>query len=312
MTAARHSGYADPSYARAVAESEPWLLPASGGSLVMRPIDGTGFSDLAGAYPLFACEDWTQLDADLAGLDRVAVSVTAVLDPLAEPTDGLFEATFCDWLRPFKQQVVVDLTAGSPLVQASRHHRRNARRALGLLTVERCAKTPERCDEWLSLYAALIHRHHAGGGPSDFSVVSLRDQWDLPSVVVYRACLDGTTVGMALWMLQGDDAYYHLGAWDDDGYSAGAAFAIFATALDEFSCDGLRRACLGGSAGPVDDPGSGLFRFKAGWSPGRARSYVAGRVLDADAFRSLVPPCGHAAFTFFPPYRSAPRPGSGA
>jgi hypothetical protein len=73
----------------------------------------------------------------------------------------------------------------------------------------------------------------------------------------YRATADGQAVGMLLWMLQGNSAYYHLGAYDETGYSSKDSFALFDLAFSELASEGFRWANLGGASGTTRD-GSGL------------------------------------------------------
>ena len=59
------TGYMHPGHAASLAEfGTPRELPRSGGWLLERAIPGAAARDAMGAYPLFACRDWTSLRAD--------------------------------------------------------------------------------------------------------------------------------------------------------------------------------------------------------------------------------------------------------
>src|SRR5947209_826906 len=76
------AGYAHPLYAQSLAEfGTPLELPGCGGWLLERPIRGADCRDAMGAYPLFACQDWSQFAADCEALRGRLVSLALVPDP---------------------------------------------------------------------------------------------------------------------------------------------------------------------------------------------------------------------------------------
>lgn len=292
------SGYRHPLYARSLAcYGVPRELPLSGGWLIERAIPKTCFHDAMGPYPLFACRDWRMLERDLAALEGL-VAATLVADPFGAHDPGLLRACFPDVMQPYKQHFVTDL-ARDPEEFIASHHRRNARKALALLTVEHCDQPALHAGAWLRLYRCLVERHGIAG-LADFPDESLRLQLEVPGLEMLRAAHGGETVGIVLWMVSGGVAYYHLGAYSDAGYRLGASFAIFRTAIDRFATRGLRWLNLGGGPGVGGE--GGLVRFKRGWSTGVRTAWFCGRVLDRDAFRSLAG--DFPAAGFFPPYRS--------
>jgi len=85
------SGYLSAAYAESLPDlGTPRLLPRSRGWILTRPIPGTQHHDAAGGYPLFLCEDWTSLDADLRELDGQLVTVSLVTDPFGPTTSPPF------------------------------------------------------------------------------------------------------------------------------------------------------------------------------------------------------------------------------
>ncbi|HEY0972520.1 MAG TPA: GNAT family N-acetyltransferase [Gemmatimonadales bacterium] len=304
------SGYHHPGYARALAElGVPRALPASGGWLLERPIGRDGMRDLTGCYPLFACGRWDRLEEDLAELPPELVSVTLVADPFGAHDARMLARCFPERCVPFKRHFVADLTRPGGAI-ASPHHRRNIRRASRTVEVERCARPVDQLDAWVSLYGNLIRRHGIEGVAA-FSRESFAAQLAVPGIVALRAVRGGDTVGMTLWYQQGDVAYYHLGAYSDAGYEAGAAFALFAEAFTHFR-GAVHWLALGAGAGLRADDGDGLSRFKRGWATGTRVAYLCGRVLDPRRYAALVRAAGaEGEEDFFPAYRS-PHPRAAA
>jgi hypothetical protein len=293
------TGYAHPGYADSLEEfGSPRPLSRCSGWLLERPIAGAPYRDAMGCYPLFACRDWSLLPEDLDALGQDLVSVVLVADPFGAG-EGFLRQCF-DQVAPFKEHFVVDLAGPAP-GSLSAHHRRYSRRALQEHTVERVQNPTEFAGEWARLYQRLIERHGIRGIPA-FSPQALARQLAIPGMVVWRARRGGETVGATLWLQQGEVAYYHLGAYADEGYRSRASFALFSTAIEAFAAGGMRWLDLGGGAGagaPVED--DGLTRFKRGWATSSRTAYLCARVLAPAVYRELtksLPPTG-----YFPAYR---------
>src|SRR4051794_34263413 len=104
------TGYAHTSYADALGEfGTPVILPASGGSLLKRPIGNTGSHDAMGCYPLFSCNDWNGLVRDLDDLRGNVISVAVAPDPFGQYSVDVLRSCF-DRVVEFKSHFVVDLT----------------------------------------------------------------------------------------------------------------------------------------------------------------------------------------------------------
>jgi hypothetical protein len=294
------TGYAHPAYAASLAEfGEPRFLPRSEGWILERPIPGTPLRDAMGCYPLFACRDWHRLSEDLEAIDGSLVSLALVTDPFGVYEPEALARMFPDACRPFKEHFVVDLSL-DPASFVDAHHRRNARKGLREVDVEPCEASEPVLGDWTRLYHTLIERH-AIQGMTAFSERTFRRQLQTPGMMVYRAVRAKRTVGMVLWYVCGAVAYYHLGAYDEDGYRCGASFALFTVAIREFAGMGLRWLSLGAGAG-VDGRGTdGLSRFKRGWASGTRTAFFCGRVFDRTRYDALV---GSASRNgYFPSYR---------
>jgi hypothetical protein len=292
------AGYGHASYAASLAEfGTPRVLPRCNGSLLERPIAGTSSRDAMGCYPLFACADWSGLPADLESIGRDLVSVVLVADPFGNHDPAMLDRVFNRGAMPFKEHQIVAFD--TPLEQAvSSHHRRNVKKSLRAVEVERVLQPEARIEDWSHLYGNLVRRHSISGLRA-FSKHAFALQLATPGMLAFRAVHAAETVGMALFYVQGEVAYYHLGAYSDEGYTLGAAFAIFWTALNHFAT-AVKYVSLGGDAGIGGDAG-GLSRFKRGWATETRIAYLCKHVGDPGRYAELSR--GRPATEFFPAYR---------
>jgi hypothetical protein len=288
------SGYSGFRYVESLAEfGTPRRLPLCDGWLLERPVRD-GARDLMGSYPLFACRDWTGLADDLESLERQAVSVMLVPDPLAEPPEAELRRAFPDLMREFNRHRLRDLERPW---QPPSHHRRHIRRAAAALEVEVCDEPADHLEDWTRLYAALVARHDLVGIRA-FSRASFERQLALPGMVAVRAEREGRTVGMLLWLADPPIAHYHLAAYSAEGYEVSASYALFDLGLRHLRDRAVRLVDLGGA------PSEGLARFKSGWANDERTSYLCGRVLDRPAYERLAR--GHGD-RWFPAYRAGDR-----
>lgn len=300
------TGYTSPVYAQSFAQAgEPMRLPRSGGWLLRRSIAASGRHDLIGLYPVFCCEDWDGLAADLDGLPSDLASVTLVPDPFARYAAAGLEAAF-DFVRPYKDRYVVALDR--PLADiVSRHHRKYADKGLAGLDVAYCADPAAHLDEWVPLYAQVCVRH----GITDhraFSAEAFEVQLRTPGLAMFRARHDGRTVAIHLWMVMGDVAYGHLAGHDERAYGLHAAYALYWTAL-EWLASRVRLVDLGGAADGPEARAGGLDFFKQGWSSGTRPGLLCGRVINAGIYSELATASRAPSTTsYFPAYRAAPVP----
>jgi hypothetical protein len=297
-------GYLSHEYAAAFAEfGTARHLPRSGGWLIERPIAGTDHRDAMGCYPLFSCTDWSKLGADVDELPRGLVAVSLVTDPFGNHDLPLLERSF-DFVRPFKQHFVADLTQ-DPEQYTSRHHRYYARRSLREARVEVCDNPPQRLDEWVSLYETLVGRHDLRGMKA-FSRESFLQQLRVPGIVMLRMIAGNTTVGAQLWFVHEEVAYSHLQAVSDTGYKLAAAYGLYSESLRHFTAGAfgpVKRVDLGAGAGLGESGDDGLAWFKRGWASGALPVYFCGRILDRDRYDAIVAQKMATVNGYFPAYR---------
>ena len=295
------TGYLHPDYARSLSEfGEPLLLPRSGGWLLKRAIDDDA-EDAMGPYPLFACSDWKTLKFDFNELGKSLVSVAVVTDPFGEYDETLLRDCFGDLVIPFKSHFVTELESSAKNA-TSEHHARNVRVGLRQVQVERCEDPSAYLEDWVRLYSVLMQRHCINGIRA-FSRNAFAAQLKTPGIACFRAVRDQETVGMILWYVQNGVAYYHLGAYTDEGYELRASFALFRMALDYFAGCGLKYGNLGAGAGVGNAADDGLSRFKRGWSTTVRTAYLCGRIFDREKYDDLVRARGIGSTGYFPAYR---------
>lgn len=296
------AGYRHPGYAEALADfGTPRALPRSKGWILERAIPGTPLSDAMGCYPLFCCQDWNGLGADLDMLEGELVSLALVTDPFGAYTRRDLQCCFRDLVRPYKEHYVIDLRQDQNR-HVSKHHRRNARRGLRQVEVEVCAEPLCHLDEWVRLYASLAEKHEIQGMRA-FSRASFEKQLQLPGTVLLRALHEGRTVGMDLWYVQDDVGYGHLAAYDPVGYRTLASYALLWVAL-EYLAGTVRWLDLGAGAGLDGAAEDGLTHFKRGWATGTRPVYFCGRILNRTWYARLTQD-NHARRTaYFPAYRA--------
>ena len=295
-------GYAHADYAASLSEfGTPRLLPNSGSWILERRIPGSDYSDAMGCYPLFACQNWSQLREDLETIRNDLVSVSLVTDPFGEYDAAYLRSCFPDVAVIFKEHFVSNLSRRQePFVNS--HHRRNARRALREMSVEKCANPQDFLSDWIELYSTLITRHDIKGMLA-FSPESFSRQFRVPGMVAFRAVKDSQTIGMVLWYQQDDRAYYHLGAYSPTGYELRASFALFSYSIEYFAAQGIEWLSLGAGAGSGTAADSGLSRFKQGWSTNTRPVYFCGRILDRERYQEIIKVQNVAATNYFPAYR---------
>ena len=297
------SGYLHPAYAESLTPfGIPLPLPLSKGWILKRPILGSNYYDAMGPYPILACQNWSQLQADLEQIETGLVCLSVVTDPLGTYDLDYLRQCFPDVTKSFKQHFVIDLER-PPESFVNAHHLRNARKALQKIQVVECSRPIDFLEDWTTLYETLKERHHIKGIAA-FSKESFAGQLRVPGVIAFRALHDDATVGMLLWYRQGNRAYYHLGAYSPRGYELRASFALFSYSLDYFARLGLEWLSLGAGAGAGPGAESGLTRFKQGWSTGVRTAYFCGRIFDKQKYQEIIRSRGATTTEYFPAYRA--------
>lgn len=294
-------GYASSAYAESLAEfGELIHLPRSGGYLLKRSIAGSTEFDAMGCYPLFFCEDWTKLDADLEDLPEEIVSVALVADPYGAYSPNDLRETF-GVVNPFKEHFVVDLSQPAEDI-GTKSHSKQARKALEKIQVEVCKDPGGFADDWSELYKQLRIRHNISGIRA-FSKRAFLQQLSMPEVVVHQAFYEGELIGAQIYYVQDDVVYCHLGAVSDAGYNMAAFYAMDFYSFQYFSGT-ARKLDLGGGVGFSGEGEDGLSKYKKGWSSEIRPVYFCGRITNSDRYAALTAERQLHETNYFPAYRS--------
>jgi hypothetical protein len=294
-------GYTSPLYAQSMAEfGTPRQLPGCGGWVLERPIPGSPYRDAMGCYPLFACEDWSQLRADLEEMGDGLVTLSLVTDPFGDYDHDYLQHCFKDVVIRFKEHFVVDLSR--PVREnVSEHHRYYSRKALKTVRVEKCSEPSQYAEEWGSLYDILIDRRTIGGLRA-FSKGSLAKQLLVPGMEMFRAVHEDETVGIFLCVVQKEICYAHLISFTEDGLKLGASYALFWSTIEHYSSK-LRWLDIGAAAGIASNTTDGLTFFKRGWTKETRPVYFCGRIFDREKYDEIVRGSGIPSTDYFPAYR---------
>lgn len=268
---------------------------------MQRGISESSYADAMGLYPFFCCHNWDKLNTDFEEIKNDLVCIFMVTDPFGKYDEELLKKCFPSLCSRYKEHYVIDLreTFSSYI---SGHHKRNAKKAMENIKVEKIDNAYRHFKDWQSLYKNLINRHSIKG-VAKFSIVSFEQQFNVPGLVTFRATHNDQTVGMLLFYVQNEIAYYHLGAYSDEGYELNASFALFYDAIKHFSDKNLQWLSLGAGAGIENDGNDGLSRFKKGWSTGTKQTYFCGRIFVQKKYKELLLAKGIFDTGYFPAYR---------
>ncbi len=294
------TGYLHVGYTRSLMEfGIPRELPRCGGWILERQIPGFFNHDAMGCYPLFLCQDWSQLQHDLEEIRDELVCLFMVTDPFGKYDQACLSRCFKDTVFPYKEHFIVDLSYPINDIVPSKDTRKSTRKAIKDLHVEKCQKPVQFTEECVALYNTLILRHNIKGIRA-FSEKAIAKQLSIPGMIMFRALHEGVTVGIHLWYVIGEVGYSHLSAYSSIGYKLRAAYALQWSAIEYFT--GKIR-WLNQGAGIKRDGTDGLSRFKRRWSTGTRTAYFCGRIFDHARYSEIVKVKGIIDTDYFPAYR---------
>ena len=205
------SGYLSETYTRSLSYLGAALeLKHSRSWIRNRPILNTSCFDGMGTYPVFACNDWSKLEEDFNDVSDQIICLSLVTDPFGSYQDAQLQKIFSDVCTPYKEHFVVDLN--KPINSyIDPHHLRNVKKSLKINRIEHVDNPMDYFEDWCRLYNSLTKRHNIKG-ITEFSKSSFEHQLRVPGINMFRAVHNEETVGLLLWYVQGEVAYYHLGA----------------------------------------------------------------------------------------------------
>lgn len=109
--------------------------------------------------------------------------------------------------------------------------------------------------------------------------------YKLPCLTTIGAFVKGRLVSAHLLLEHAGFAYSHLAASAEEGHAVRAAYPISHVAIQYYS-KRVRALDFAAGAGE-DDTSSGLSQLKEGFSNMQIRCFLAGKILDADAYAEL-------------------------
>ncbi len=210
-----------------------------------------------------------------------------------------------------REIVFIDLTLGDELwtKSLSSDARRMTKRAEKAGVHVRRARSREDVLEFHRLYTSTMKRRAALDRyyfPPEYFLAFFET---LPERSFFAlAEYQGRPVAGGLYLHDANDVYWHLSAVDMAYRDVAPVNALHYDTIRWAARAGKKRLICGGGY----EPGDGVFRFKATFSPLRARFQVYKRVRDRGAYETLVEAwCAHHGAPpptagFFPAYRCAP------
>ena len=294
------TGYMHPGYVESLIEfGTPQELHRCGGWILKRQIPGSPYHDAMGCYPLFACQDWSQLQHDLEEIRDELVCLFIVTDPFGKYDPAYLRQCFKDVVFPYKEHFITDLSYPIDNIVSSKYTRKYSRKALKDLRVERCQEPIQFLDMWVALYGHLTDRHNIKGIRA-FSRKAFAKQLSIPGMGMFRALHEGATVGAHLWYVIGEVGYSHLSAYSHTGYELKAAYALQWSAIEYFA--GKIR-WLNQGAGTKRNGTDGLSQFKRRWSTRTRTAYFCGRIFNHVRYWEIIKAKGIKDTDYFPAYR---------
>ncbi|MBN2403132.1 MAG: hypothetical protein JXN64_12120 [Spirochaetes bacterium] len=294
-------GYTDQNYAYSLSEfGQPQELPNCKGWILIREIPDTSLKDAMGCYPIFTCKNWFKLHEDLSLIDKNVISLSLIIDPLADIGIQYLKQHF-HLVRPFKSHFIADLN--QPLQKfVSKSHMKNVRKSLKKIDVEICTELAQYHEDWIRLYDVLKKRHNING-INAFSHRSFKIQLNIPGMIMFIARQQGNIIGALLLLVNDNVGYIHLSAFSDEGYEIKASYGITWKALEYLQEKGIHFALLGSMAGIKNNLQDGLALFKKGWSNEIRQNYLCGYIFDQQKYESLCHRNRINNTDYFPAYR---------
>jgi len=297
------NGYSHPTYAKSFEEfGKPINLPRCKGWILKRKIPDFPYNDAMGGYPLFSCENWSELYHDLENnVEDDIVCLSLVTDPFGEFDEKYLKRCFKDVVIPFKEHFIIELN--NPINKiVSKHHRRYSRKGFQKLKVEICNNPIVFLDQWVSLFSILTRKHNIKGIQA-FSRNAFQNQLEVPGIIAFRAINKNKTVGMLLCYIQEKVAFAHLSAFSEEGYNLYTSYALHWKMIEYFSEIGLRYIDIGAGTGLVSKSDDGLNQFKKGWATNTKITYFCGRIFNESKYSKMVKVKKIEDADYFPAYR---------
>jgi serine/alanine adding enzyme len=186
---------------------------------------------------------------------------------------------------------------------------KNIKRALAENVRVFLATRPEEIEEFYRIYIGTMDRRCAQPGyyfPLSYFMALFQQMSDNATFLL--AEYKNQIIAATLYLHDDCDVYSYLGGADHAFQHVRPTNAVVCEAINWSRSRGKKRLILGGGY----QPGDGVFRFKASFSPLRAKFYVYKRIHNPDVYAELCRAwCAHYCADvksngYFPAYRRTP------
>lgn len=189
-----------------------------------------------------------------------------------------------------RDYVWVDLTTTSKVLFSESYNnvlRADLRKAVNCGFMVETTNDRDAFARFVTLYIGAMQRLTAHN-MYFFSAKYFEALWELVSQkgILVVARLGEEIHAAAIFLAMGKYSHYHLAASDDVGRKASAGCLVLDQGIKWARSHGAEKMHLGG--GLTNRPDDGLFRFKAKFSPLRARYYIGRQIYDAVSYEWLV------------------------
>lgn len=116
---------------------------------------------------------------------------------------------------------------------------------------------------------------------------------------LFVLCGEPFSLGYQMYYRSGEDIYWHLSCYSEEGYSVSISYKMIYHAINLFKKAGFRYLHLGAGAG-INNSSPGLEEFKKGWSNLTKPNYIVKEIVDRNLYFKLSEGKSDA---FFPRYR---------
>jgi hypothetical protein len=287
---------------------ESYRLANTDSYLIKKPFKD-GYYDLYSPYPILDFhkkQAFSHIDliSDISSIsDGNILAATIITNPLLKWEEiPVGDDPWCwSYCKKYKTHYYIDFKNDLDLPT---NHKRNIKKALNKLEIRiNLTKTPDqKAESFTSMYKNLVEKHSISGF-ADFSDDYFRQLFKVPGILLAEAFCKGSDepCGQITYLLDGDYAYYHLAAYNSQGYANNASFGIMYSMINYFKELGISKLLLGSYPGNIETEDNGLLRFKRGFSNSSRQNFILGKILNKSKYNEFSQ--GKSG-EFFPLYRS--------
>lgn len=255
----------------------------------------SGFNDISGIYgysgPLSTTDDGTFLEEAWLRFDEWARSQQVISEFIRFSTyvnnkNWAHPEASVEYNRPVALAVLPE-TADSFMTQLNSKTRNMIRKAVKSNLVAREVSLTEALGEFRELYQETMGRNQATGFfMYDDAYYDLLLSLPAGELLLFAVYQESEMVAAAMALVHGDMAFYHLGASTQEASRLGAGNLVLFEMASQLIDRSVGYFNVGGGRTIADD--DPLFRFKKSNATSVGEFYIGKRVIQAQAFESVV------------------------